>query len=186
MDLCHIYYKIEIYFFAYWEGRIVNDNVNEHKLENTSDDRNTMLIQSKKEKGYFSDMRTLPKFMLQYIDTISNDVIVVSDQFGKLLFISENIKSALGYTASDMIGSNWDDQVLTEDVAYIQRHFFQNTNTKQRFSMNIRNIQGKYVWFAGSIIKVQDEQSGVIYYLVDLQAITNNNIAIYMILSSET
>src|SRR5690625_1192062 len=84
-----------------------------------------------------------------------------------------------------MIGSNWDDQVLTEDVGYIQRHFFQNKNTKQRFSMNIRNIQGKYVWFAGSIIKVQDEQSGVIYYLAALQDITHKKEAEEMMVRSE-
>src|SRR5699024_12093535 len=129
----------EICFIAHKEGRIVNDNVNEHKVENTSDDRNTMLIQSQREKGYFSDMRTFPKFMLQYIDTISNDIIVVSDNIGKLLFISENIKLALGYTASDMIGSNWDDKVLTEDVAYIQRHFFQNKNRSEEHTSELQS-----------------------------------------------
>lgn len=147
------------------------------------DDSNTTKL--KQLENYSSDLASLPSFILKGLNKINNDIIVICDHKGKIVFISNNVELILGYEISDILGIDWDEKVLAEDVAYMQRNMEAFINKRQEFNINIRNRCGKYIWFSCSVTRVNDEASSSYYYLAALQDITNKKEAEEMMVRSE-
>lgn len=162
----------------------MGDYFNKLELGNETNDQNTTIINAKQEENYFSDLESLPKFILQGIGMISNDIIIVGDRVGKVRFISKSVKSMLGYEVSDMLGTAWNETLLVEDVTYIRKNFSKKINKHQSFNINIRNLHGKYIWFDCTIVKVKSDNNSF-YYIATLKDITNKKEAEEMMVRSE-
>lgn len=160
----------------------MNEYFNKLVLGNHGNSNQAELNQSEK---HCSDLASLPTSILKGMNKVSNDIIVISDWEGKVVFISENVESILGYKVSDILGTGWNDMVLAEDVAYIQKNVEALINKQQEFNINIRNQCSKYIWFSCSITKVIDEETDNTYLLASLQDITNKKEAEEMMVRSE-
>ncbi|WP_239984579.1 ATP-binding protein [Lentibacillus sediminis] len=131
-----------------------------------------------KEQRMLTDLASLPPHMLTWIGNNQNDIIIVWDQEGQALYISDTIQRILGYAPADFISLNWYELIPPEDIARIKKSLGQNVNMSQEFSLRILNEQGKYIDSECTIALMQDKTSGQLFYIsiikdVSAQAETN-------------
>src|SRR5690625_2299390 len=101
--MSYLYYESFIIVELCKGGNIMNNNFNKQELKNGKGEQNINIINQKQDDDNFENLESLPKLMLQWIDVISNDMIVVANQAGNVLFISKSVESVLGYEVSDII-----------------------------------------------------------------------------------
>lgn len=133
----------------------------------------------------FSNLSTLPSCMLTWIDQYKQDVIIVWDNEGKVLFISKSIERLLGYKPSDLIEMHWHEKIPSEEVNYIRKNLDQSSSKNQTFTINILNSNGKYIWSECTIAKILDEESDQIYFISSLKDISDKKEAEEMLIHSE-
>lgn len=133
----------------------------------------------------FSNLSTLPSCMLTWIDQYKQDVIIVWDNEGKVLFISKSIERLLGYKPSDLIEMHWHEKIPSEEVNYIRKNLDQSSSKNQTFTINILNSNGKYIWSECTIAKLLDEESDQIYFISSLKDISDKKEAEEMLIHSE-
>ncbi|WP_188455609.1 ATP-binding protein [Virgibacillus oceani] len=134
---------------------------------------------------FFENVTGLPKFMLDWIEKNSNDLITVWDENGKVCFISKSIERLFGYSTTDLRGSLWYEKISPDDVSYIKSHFDNHTSIGQTFNINIRNKSGKYIWTECIIAKIKDENSDDSYFISTIKDISDKKEAEEMMIRSE-
>ncbi|WP_099158196.1 ATP-binding protein [Virgibacillus ndiopensis] len=136
-------------------------------------------------KQYFDDVTSLPKFMLDWVEENSNDLITVWDESGKVCFVSKSVERILGYSTTELQGTSWYNKISPEDVSYIKSHFDESTSTSQTYNINIRNKDGKYIWTECKIAKIKVDQSGDSFFISTLKDISDKKEAEEMMIRSE-
>lgn len=166
------------------KGWDIVDSSFKDRLYNKDHEQNAASV-TLKHKDRFSDLGSLPNFMLKWIDSVSSDIIIIVNEEGNVQFISRNVKALLGYEASEIMGTAWKNNLQEENIVSIRKHLLEETGENQRFNINIRNKYGKYISFDCSMLKVKDEQSDDHYFLATLKDITSKKEAEEMMIRSE-
>ncbi|HLR75192.1 MAG TPA: ATP-binding protein [Virgibacillus sp.] len=136
--------------------------------------------------NYYLHLADLPRSILDWVDQHSHEVVAVWDKSGKLLFISKSVLPILGYKPTELHGISWAKLISSSDKQYIQQHVTITENKKHTVNLNIRNNQGKYIWFESTITKIiSNSNDGSYYYISSLKDITNKKEAEEMMVRSE-
>ncbi|OZU90221.1 PAS domain-containing sensor histidine kinase [Virgibacillus indicus] len=153
--------------------------------ENNTNEPEPNKTEWNRAKGHFPELSALPQFMMKWIENYNNDVITVWDRNGEIIFISESIERLFGYRVSELLGTYWYEKISSEDLGYIMKYFDQEDNNSQRFSINIMNKQGKYIWTECTTAKIVDKNSGQAYFISILKDITDKKENEEMMVRSE-
>lgn len=135
----------------------------------------------------FSEMSELPPYIVKWIENNSNELLSIWSSTGQILFLSKSVAKNLGYTISDFDGIAWYDIVTPEDQLNI-KNFYTSADKDQsshKFTINIRNKSGKYIWAECIIAKVFAQEKDDYYYLTMLKDISDKKEAEEMMVRSE-
>lgn len=102
----------------------------------------------------------------------SLDAVFITDQQGKIQFISPSVNSILGYTPEELTGQLTFEYAHPEDRPMAEKAFMDELkeNSNRKFiSVRIRNKQGKWVWciVRGHNLLQNPHIRGMIVYLFD-------------------
>lgn len=120
-------------------------------------DKTTSILNNIKYGESFNEYNALPSFLLTWIDMYSNDIIVVWNKLGEMLFVSESIVSLLGYDRSEFLGVNWQKLIEAKHVIYI-KHTISGLEDK-RFNLKIFKKQEEMDLFECQIVHVEEDRN---------------------------
>lgn len=155
------------------------------RAESDKRDRTSNVLDTVQTPEMFSDLSTLPSYMLAWIDKYKNDVIFVWDRKGKALFITRSVERLLGYKPSELTGVKWHEKIAPEDVNYIRKNLNINSSENQIFNINILNSHGRYIWSECTVATIKEEGSDDIYLISSIKDITDKKEVEEMMIRSE-
>lgn len=151
------------------------------RKENENDD---IQVKESALANYYLHLADLPRSILNLVDEHSHEIVAVWNKHYKLVFISKSVKSILGYDPSELRGISWDELISSDDKEYIENHVNITEDDPQIVNVNIRNMNGKYIWFESTISLIASETNNH-YYITSLKDITNKKEAEEMMVRSE-
>ncbi|SHN17456.1 ATP-binding protein [Gracilibacillus kekensis] len=89
----------------------------------------------------------LPKDVLNKIEVNGFDLICISDDAGKINYISESVKQVLGFTKLQLLGKSVFRYIMRDDQKYLRTYFDIKNSEEQKFYIHIRNQIGRYIAF---------------------------------------
>ncbi|MCI3922190.1 PAS domain S-box protein [Paenibacillus sp. TRM 82003] len=92
------------------------------------------------------------------ISKYTNDIISNLDASGKLLYVNDAVRTALGYEPDALIGTSFHELLHPDDY----RHLLSQDRTKSSdvFVYRFRHVEGRYLWFE-TVIQRMFDASGV-------------------------
>ncbi|RKQ38002.1 PAS domain S-box protein [Oceanobacillus halophilus] len=127
----------------------------------------------------------LPLSTLDWIENNQNEVIMVCDNKGKIIFVSSSIERLLGYSKSEMIGTNWSERLTPEERNYVCNRYENIVNKNQSFTLDLIHRSGKRMATDCLMCKVIDNETQETYYLITLRDITDRKEMEEMLVRSE-
>ncbi|WP_170150253.1 ATP-binding protein [Oceanobacillus halophilus] len=141
------------------------------------------LVDEKVEE--ISNYAMLPLSTLDWIENNQNEVIMVCDNKGKIIFVSSSIERLLGYSKSEMIGTNWSERLTPEERNYVCNRYENIVNKNQSFTLDLIHRSGKRMATDCLMCKVIDNETQETYYLITLRDITDRKEMEEMLVRSE-
>ncbi|MGN8646929.1 ATP-binding protein [Gracilibacillus sp. HCP3S3_G5_1] len=89
----------------------------------------------------------LPKSILNRIEANGFDLICINNYSGKIEYISESVRSVLGFNKAQLIGKSVFRYVMRDDQKYVRKHFDTESSEEQKFYVHIRNQIGRFIVF---------------------------------------
>ncbi len=88
------------------------------------------------------------------------DLTAILDQYGNFLYASPNSERILGYTDSELLGTNGFSYFYPEDVEKVLAEFYRLQNEKRVTSSpyRFRHKDGRYLWFRSVGTNLEDEE----------------------------
>ncbi|WP_223805942.1 ATP-binding protein [Ornithinibacillus gellani] len=159
---------------------VPNKKEREYKL-----DMELMASENEHDLPFKSSLSSLPKNMLKWIEQSSNELIVVSNQKGRIEFISPSVKWLLGFNQEDLIGLPWKDLVYEADASDISAIYDKNCKKAQQFKVQVRKNNDRLLYCECKAGNFYDEHSNRNYYIGILSDITEKKEVEEMMIRSE-
>lgn len=134
----------------------------------------------------FTSMTSLPRSILNWIDKNMNDIVVVLNEIGNIVYITKSVKNILNYRPNSLLGVNWTEIILNEEVNKIKQYITNNINVdakKFTFLLKIPDRQGRNIQFQCMLTKIKE--NGEYIYISTLKDITNKQEMDEMMVRSE-
>jgi len=99
--------------------------------------------------------------MFRLIAENSNDIISIHNENGSIEYVSPSVKFILGYTPEELLKSNGEAIVCTEDLEGLMlcRQKMESGEEAELLTFRLRDSQGKLIWFE-SMIQLQYNNKG--------------------------
>lgn len=132
---------------------------------------------------YFTNLASLPDSILIWIEQNMNNIILVTNDVGEIVYITESIKSFLGHEPTSLLGVTWNHFFSDEDIENFKMLIDDFTDDRGTLLLNMPDRKGKNIPFECTIKKVEHEEK--VLYLSILKDITNKQEAEEMMVRSE-
>lgn len=125
----------------------------------------------------------LPLSIFDWIENNQNQIVVVCDESGKIIFVSRSIEKLLEYDKKDVLGKYWYQFLTREEKRYITDNYEGIENREQAFIISLYHENGGKMITECSLCKFVEEQR--IYYVSLLNDITEQKEAEKLLIRSE-
>lgn len=84
--------------------------------------------------------------LLKWIETTTDEVYLVWNRKGKLIYVTETIKELLGYHSNSLKNTSVKEMVEDSYVDLLKNSFDKHSTKKQYFSLRLQHCDGSNVW----------------------------------------
>lgn len=140
---------------------MVNDA---RKNDKSGDGLSTTAMHISRDPSDILNLTSLPNFILEWIGKNSNDVTIIWNQEGKLIYISKSVERLLGYTPAQLKSKPWNRFIAKDDRGKIN-NYLKSNGTKQTFTIQIKNSSDHYVWCECIIDKLREKEQDEYFYV---------------------
>jgi diguanylate cyclase (GGDEF)-like protein/PAS domain S-box-containing protein len=116
------------------------------------------------KKSVMTELKNIEK-TFKLITENTNDLIVITNEDGVVLYTSPSHEKLLHYEKEQMLGRFYTEMVADEDRNNWNDELFQRLNAgeEMRFEMRLKRLDGELLWTETSIIAVQDIEREKVY-----------------------
>lgn len=135
---------------------------------------------------YYNKLSTLPFFILDWIGYNFNELIILANSKGEILFVSRPFEKLLGYPPSEIIGAPWKKIVAPKNVSTVLEQLKHKKTNELKFNVKLLNYYGQYVSMQCHTAKIADNNN-LDYYIsiFSKQTISSKSIEESMIQSEK-
>ncbi|MCR1833025.1 ATP-binding protein [Oceanobacillus caeni] len=157
----------------------------ENAITNKLDTNSSMSNDNTKVENQelISNYSMLPLSIFDWIESNQNQIIVVCDERGKIIFVSSSVEKLLEYNTKDVLGKYWYQFLTREEKCYISANYEGIENREQAFIISLYHENGGKVITECSLCKFVEDQK--IYYVSLLNDITEQKEAEKLLIRSE-
>lgn len=121
---------------------------------------------------YFPSYTSLPKEITAWIEAHQEDVIVVCDLAGRIVYVSDSVQRVLGYKRERFLGIDWKMTVSEQTEKYITEKVETHVN-EELFTFEYRHANGKDLWLQSEISRQYIKEIKQHFYVMIISDITN-------------
>lgn len=143
----------------------------------------TMEVLGKEEVNNRSKLSSLPNSIINWIGEHTNQLIVIIDGKGYIVFGTKKIYSLLNYSPGSLLGENVKNIVSFEDLVAIRELLDKRRKECIQYNLNVYSKEGNSLLF-NCIVKPLKNQ-GQTFYVCNLENITKDEQFEEMIIRSE-
>src|SRR5690625_259690 len=123
--------------------------------------------------------------LFNWIEETANDVYLILDESGKIIYATKSIECLLGYNQHEIKGVNWRNLLNEEEADMLGQKFNKHSDEKQSFKINVPHMNKRYIWCEGTIGRDIDHDNNTIYFLCTLKDISEKKEVEEMMIRSE-
>src|SRR5690625_228256 len=123
--------------------------------------------------------------LLNWIEETANDVYLILDESGKIIYATKSIECLLGYNQHEIKGVNWRNLLNEEEADMLGQKFNKHSDEKQSFKINVPHKYKRYIWCEGTIGRDIDHHNNTLYFLCTLKDISEKKEVEEMMIRSE-
>ncbi|WP_017472073.1 ATP-binding protein [Amphibacillus jilinensis] len=131
------------------------------------------------------NMANLPEEIVDWIEHHGFDFIGFCNRKGKILYTSTSIEKILGYQREDIIGNFALRYIPKRSRQAFVETFLFDTPYRQRFTIQLKSMTGKYVWVDVVIKAIFIQDTKNVIYLILVKNISDKKEAEEMLIRSE-
>lgn len=125
---------------------------------------------------------TISEYSLEELTRNIEEVLVISDLAGNIVFITESIEQMLGYDKEQYFGAGWKELISEDTEEYITSNVQQHTN-KNTFKIKMDHPTGKQILLRCIVNQVR--MSGERFYVLTIKDVTRKKEVEELIIRAE-